>query len=163
MQQKVDQHNLVAVWNVCWTMPHGSWRFANRCTWTECRWRLRMSRRRFSLIKANLNASKSRSAHHGPDMAEWQHQHVAGHEEVRDIIGSLPLRQEMWPAEGTDLILFRLSMNRTGIKGCFLCGNPADDADDLVPPEVLYRGESDRNYKMPPINKVAACRLTSGA
>ena len=96
-------------------------------------------------------------------MAEWKHQHVAGHEEVRDAIGSLPLRQEMWPAKGTDLILFRLSMNRTGIKGCFLCGNPADDADDLVPPEVLYRGESDRNYKMPPINKVAACRLTSGA
>ena len=91
-------------------------------------------------------------------MAEWKHQHVAGHEEVRDIIGSLPLRQEMWPAEGTDLILFRLSMNRTGIKGCFLCGNPADDADDLVPPEVLYRGSSDRNYKMPPIIKVAACK-----
>ena len=41
---------------------------------------------------------------------------------------------------------------------CFLCGKPADDALDHVPPRSLYRGNSGRNYEHPEVITVPACK-----
>jgi len=49
-------------------------------------------------------------------------------------------------------------MKKSSAEGCFFCGRPADDASDHVPPEVLFRGASGRDYKIPSIIKVPACR-----
>jgi hypothetical protein len=40
---------------------------------------------------------------------------------------------------------------------CYFCGNPADGADDHVPPEVLFRGMNGRSYKSPQIITVPSC------
>lgn len=49
-------------------------------------------------------------------------------------------------------------LTKSNAATCYLCGEVADDPDDHVPPEVLFRGEGGRSYKSPEIVKVPSCR-----
>lgn len=49
-------------------------------------------------------------------------------------------------------------MARVGDRRCYWCGEPADDVDDLVPPEVLFDAGPDHNYKTPAIITVPSCK-----